>query len=67
MADGEKRDVNRHVFHVVEEEDHTQKKQDVIISRDHVLGAQIDERDDVDAEDFLDIAGVTGGHVVRDG
>ncbi len=62
VADGEDADINRDVLHMVEEEDDAEQEQDMVVSRDHVLCAQIDERDDMNPEDLLDIARVAGGN-----
>ena len=59
MAEGEQADINGDVLHPVQEEDHAQQKQDVVVSGDHVLGAEIDEGDQVDAADLLDVPLVT--------
>ena len=64
VADGEEADVNRHILHVIQKEHDTKQKQNVIVSRHHVLCAQIDERDDMHPEYLLDIACVAGGHVM---
>ena len=47
VAEGEDADVDGHVLHPVEEEDDAKQEQDVVVSRHHVLGAKIDEGDDV--------------------
>ena len=45
MPDGEQGHVDPDVLHPVEEEDHAEQEQDVVVARHHVLGAEIDERD----------------------
>jgi hypothetical protein len=64
MADGEDADVDGDVLHLVEEEHDAEQEQDVVVARHHVLGAEIDEGDDVHPPDFLDIARVTRGDVM---
>ncbi|MNF04233.1 hypothetical protein D3C80_2037050 [compost metagenome] len=56
MAYGEKRDVEPYVFQAVEEEDHPEQKQQVVVARHHVLGAHVDEGQQHDAGAFLDEA-----------
>src|SRR5829696_6185754 len=67
MADREEADVKPYVLRPVEEEDHSGEKQEVVVPRNHVLGAEIDEWDQVDAGDFLDIALVALGDGVSHG
>lgn len=64
MADGEQRHIDADMLHTVEEEDHPEQEQDVVIAGDHVLGPQIDIGQQVNAGDFADIAGVAGGHAM---
>ena len=56
VPDGEERDVERDVLRAVEEEDHAGEEQEVVVAGHHVLGAEIDEGDQVDARDLLDVA-----------
>ncbi len=55
----------RDVLKPVEEEDDAKQEQDVVVSGDHVLGAQVDEGQDVHPGDFLDVALVALGDGVR--
>ena len=61
MADGEERHVEPDVLQPVEEEDDAEQEQDVVVARHHVLGAEIDEGQDVDPGDLLDVALVALG------
>lgn len=54
MADGEEAHIDCDVLQPVEEEDHAEEKQQVIISGHHMLRAEIDEGDQMDARDVLD-------------
>ena len=55
----------RDVLQPVEEEDHAEQEQDVVVAGHHVLGAEIDERQQMDAGDLLDVALVALGDGVR--
>ena len=48
VPEGEQRDVDQNVFRTIEKEDHTHQKEDMIVARDHVLGSDVEERDDRD-------------------
>ena len=48
----------------VEEEDHAEQEQDVVVAGHHVFGAQVHEGQQIDARDFLDVALVTLGDSV---
>ena len=61
MADSKQADIDGDMLHPVKEKDHTEQKQKMIISGHHVLGSQIDKRDQIDTADFYDIALVTFG------
>ncbi len=67
MADGKQADIERNVLQPVEEEDHAEQEEQMVVACDHVLGAQIDEGDDVNPRDLLDIALVAFGHGMRGG
>jgi hypothetical protein len=67
MAQREQADIERDMGQPVEKEDHCQQEQDVVETRHHVLGAEIDERQQVHAGDFLDVALVTLRHGVGEG
>ena len=41
MADAEHRHVNRNVFQAVEKEDHADEEEQMVVAREHVLGAQV--------------------------
>lgn len=56
MADREKADIDADVLQPVEEKDHTEQEQQMIISGDHVLGTKINEGNQVYARYFLDLA-----------
>jgi len=49
MAQREEAYVDADMRKPVQEEDHTEEKQDVVIAGQHVLGAEIDKRQQVDA------------------
>lgn len=61
MADGEQRHIDADMLHTVEEEDHPEQEQDVVIAGDHVLCPQVDIGQQVDAGDLGDVARVAGG------
>ena len=67
MTQRKKADVKRDILHPVQEEHHAEQEQDVVITRDHVLGAKVDEGHDMYAPDLLDIARITGGDVMGKG
>ena len=56
MADGEQADIDADMLEPVEEEDHAEQEEEVVIPRHHVFGAQIEKGDQIDARDLLDIA-----------
>ena len=56
MAEREQRDVEADILQAIQEEDHTQKEQEMVVSGDHVLGAEIREGDEQDSRTFLDEA-----------
>ena len=64
MADGEEADVSGDLPTPVQEEDHPSEKEQMVIARDHVLGAKIDEGDGAKARHLLHIARVAFGDVV---
>src|SRR3989304_4456229 len=49
----EQADVQQHVLQTIEEEDHPHQKQQMVVARHHVLGAQVHERPDRRAVDRL--------------
>ena len=65
VAEREEAHIEPDVLEPVEEEDDAKQEQDVVIAGHHVLGAQVDERQDVDPSDLLDIALVAFGHGMR--
>ena len=67
MTDGEQRHVGADLIHSVKEEDHAQQKQQVVVTGDHVLGAEIEKRDDLHPGDLLDIALVAKRHAMGKG
>ena len=56
MPDREQADIDGDVFHLVEEEDDAEEEQQVIVSGDHMLGAEIGEGDQVYAADLHNVA-----------
>ena len=66
VTDREEGHVDADVLHPVEEEDHAEQEQDVIVARRHVFGAEIHEGDEVHPGDLLDVALVAGGNAVRE-
>ena len=56
MPDGEQADIDADVAEPVEEENNAEQEQEVVITGHLVLGAQVHERQQIDARDFLDIA-----------
>lgn len=59
--------IDADVVQTVEKKDHTQQKQNMVVARDHALVAQINERHQMDAQSFLDVASVTCGDGVTEG
>jgi hypothetical protein len=59
MPYGKQGDVDAYVFHLVEKEDDTREKQQVIIPGDHVLCPQVHEGYEIDPVYFLNVALVT--------
>ena len=49
MPDREQRHVDADITHPVQEEDHPEQKQEVVVSSHHVLGAEVRERDELQA------------------
>ncbi len=64
MAHGKQGDVETHVFQAVEEEDHPEEEQQVVVAGDHVFGAHVDERQHHHPGAFLDKALVALGNGV---
>ncbi|MCY1299629.1 hypothetical protein D9M70_491660 [compost metagenome] len=64
VAKREQRDVQPHILQAIEEEDHPEQEQQVVITSDHVLGAHVHERHQQHAAAFLDEALVAFGHSV---
>src|SRR3546814_4694977 len=48
MADREEADVQRDMLHPVEEEDDAEEEEDMVVTGDHMLRAEIHEGEDVD-------------------
>ena len=67
MTEREQADVGADMLHPVEEEDDAEQEQYVIEAGHHVLGAQVNKREQVYAGDLLDVALVTGGDGMRKG
>ena len=64
VTDGEHGHVDADLLHPVEEEDHAEEEQQVVVAGDHVLGAQVDERQEDHAGGLLDVALVAVGDAV---
>ena len=62
MADGEQGHILHHMTGAIEKEDDPHQKQQMVVAGDHVLCAQIDEREHRRALDSLDEAGVPPGY-----
>ena len=58
MAEREQRDVEKDVLEAVEKEDHAEQEEQVVVSRHHVLGAEIEEGERVCADGRLHEGGV---------
>jgi hypothetical protein len=58
VADGEAGDVDRDVAHAIEEEDHTEEEQQVVVSGDHVFRPEVEERARVRTGDGFQEVGV---------
>ncbi|MNN39330.1 hypothetical protein D3C81_1533630 [compost metagenome] len=56
MPGGKQRYVEPDILHSVQEEDHPEQKQQVVVPRHHVLGAHVDERQEHHARAFLNKA-----------
>jgi len=67
MPDREQRHVDPDLFHPVEKKDHAREKQEMVVARHHVFGAEIEKGDDVHPCDFLNVSLVTQRDGVREG
>jgi hypothetical protein len=67
MSDSEHRHVDDHIAEPVEEEDHSDQKQDVIDPGDHVLGTEIEEREWRRPVDLRHCGAIRFGDVVGEG
>ncbi len=65
VADREQRDVDRHVFEPVQEEDDAGQEQQVVVPRHHVLRAEVHVRPDVRAGRAQQERLVVAGNAVR--
>ena len=65
VADREQRHIDADVLQPVEEEDHAEQEQQVVVAGHHVLGAEVDERDQR-SPDLLDVALVARGDAMRE-
>ena len=61
VTGGEASDIDGDVSQAVKEEDHAEEKQQVIVTGDHVLGAEVQERPDVRAGHGFQEVGITPG------
>jgi hypothetical protein len=50
VACGEERHVEAHLAQSVQEKDHAEEKQQVVVARDHVLGAEVGEENQLPAD-----------------
>lgn len=64
MTNGKETYINTDMLQSVQEENDAEQEQDMIVASHHVLGTEIDKRQDVDAAYFLNIALVTFCHSV---
>jgi hypothetical protein len=64
MPGCEARHINRDITQAVEEEDHAEQKQQMIVAGDHVFRAQVQKWSDVRAGDGLKEVGVASGDAV---
>lgn len=55
------------MLHPVEEEKHAEERQDVVVSRHYVFGAEINEGRQIDARDLLDVTLVAFSYGVSEG
>jgi hypothetical protein len=67
VADPEHDHVDADILRPVEEEDHTEEEEQMVVAGDHVLGAQVDERQEDHAGRLLDIALVAVGDPMGQG
>jgi hypothetical protein len=67
VADGEQGDIQGNIAQPVKEKYDAEKKQQMVIAGEHVLGAQVHEWNEMDAADFLDVAFVAFGDAMRQG
>ena len=56
MADGEKRDVHRDIAHPVEEKNHAQEEQQMVVAGDHMFGTKVREGNKLRPRRLLDEA-----------
>ncbi|MCY1299650.1 hypothetical protein D9M70_491880 [compost metagenome] len=64
VAEREQRDIQPNILEAVEEEDHPEQEQQVVVAGDHVLGAHVHERHQQHAAAFLDETLVAFGHAM---
>ncbi|KAG0757898.1 hypothetical protein G6F24_010176 [Rhizopus arrhizus] len=64
VTHGEQRDVKPYILESVEEKDHPEQEQQVVVTGDHMLGAHVDERQQHHPGAFLDKALVALGDSV---
>jgi len=65
MADREHRDIKDNVLQPPKQQHHAQQKQDVVISRNHVLGAEIEKGKERRPRNRLNKGTVTARDIVR--
>jgi hypothetical protein len=65
VAHREERDVRADIAHAIQEEHHAEQKQQMVVSRNHVLGAEIHEDDQLPSDVLLQECLVAAGHPVR--
>ena len=65
MAQGEEADVERDVLQPIEKKNDAEEEQQMVVSRGHVLGPEIDERKYVNARYLLNVTLVAFCHGVR--
>ena len=56
VAQGDQGYISGDMFEPVEEEDNAEQEQQMVITRDHMLAAQIEERDDLRSAGLFNIA-----------
>ena len=64
MTDGKHRDVDRHVTHPIEKENHSEQVEQMIVARDHVLRTEIRKHGQRQSAVLLEVSRIAIGNAV---